>query len=212
MRFGKASRLLLGLIGLALLGACGDDRLFNVARLSEQGEEGVPELIELMDDQDWEVRREAAFALARIGPPARAAVPVLIAALGDEREGIRYFSALALGNIGSVAAVPGLTAVLQDDNRYVRGVAAESLGKIGEQTDAVVPVLIVTLAHTDESVRSVAAGALEKIGTPEALAALENYDGSILQHFHSTCPGEGAGAGKITGTLHICNNADNQDG
>ena len=117
----------------------------------------------------------------------RTKVPVLIAALDDEHEDTRYYAALALGEIGAIAAIPELTMILQDENSYVRSVAAESLGKIGEQTDAIVPTLIATLTDADALVRGSAAGALEKIGTPEALAALEDFDGSVLQHYHAAC-------------------------
>lgn len=200
--------LWLGLACILALGACGDDRLLDVAKLSEQGEESVPELIALLEDKDWKVRREAAWALARIGPPARPEVQVLIAALGDEQEGVRYFSALALGDIGSVAAIPELAQALQDPSPYVRSVSAQSLGKIGvpvddvllEQADAIVPILIGALADGDDMVRGAAVTALQDIGTPQATEILESYDvETILEHYHSTC------AGKLAVPAHICN-------
>ena len=203
MKRYKLPLLLLSLTGLVLTVACGNDRLFDVAKLSEQGEESVPQLIELMGHKDWKMRREAAWALARIGPPARPAVPVLISGLSDSQEGIRYFSALALGEIGSTVAIPELRNALEDENPYVRSVSAVALGKIGGLTDVIVPALIARLADEDDLVRGSAAQALEDLGTPEALAAIEGFDGSVLQHYHAACFDQNS-AGKAAEVLHIC--------
>ena len=73
----------------------------------------VEELIQAFQDDDWEVRRNAAYALGEIGPEAKGAVPALIQALQNQDEvGVRVSVAYALEQIGTSeaikAAVPAL--------------------------------------------------------------------------------------------------------
>ena len=73
----------------------------------------VEELIQAFQDDDWEVRRNAAYALGEIGPEAKGAVPALRQALQNQDEvGVRVSVAYALEQIGTSeaikAAVPAL--------------------------------------------------------------------------------------------------------
>src|SRR5208337_1761933 len=72
--------------------------------------DAVPALVAaLKDDQDKDVRKQAADALRRIGPAAADAVPALVAALKDDQDkDVRKQAADALRRIGPAAdAVPG---------------------------------------------------------------------------------------------------------
>jgi len=63
----------------------------------------VPTLIQLLQDQNEWVRRNAAIALGNIG--MRNAVPALTQALQDEVVYVRYYTAEALGKIGTPEAI-----------------------------------------------------------------------------------------------------------
>jgi HEAT repeat protein len=124
--------------------------------------------MKVLQKEDKEIRRDAAYALAKIGAEASSVVPVLIEALQDKERNTRYSAveALALGNVGSEAkaAVPLLIAALKDDDSYLRNRAAEALGKIGSEAASTVPALIDVLKDEDESLRRNATEALGKIG------------------------------------------------
>src|SRR5712692_3069117 len=61
----------------------------------------VSGLLEVLKDNDREVRWHAAEALGRIGLEAQAAIPALTEALNDENWEVRWTAAMALVNIGS---------------------------------------------------------------------------------------------------------------
>jgi HEAT repeat protein len=119
-----------------------------------------------------DVRIHAALALVQFRD-ARA-VPGLLEALRDKNLGVRIGTAKGLGRIGS-AAVPGLLDALRDKDGGVRQYAAEMLGEIGDAT--AVPSLIDALRDEEDGyIRNVAIPeALKQIGTPEALAAVEEW-------------------------------------
>ena len=110
----------------------------------------VEELIQAFQDDDWEVRRNAAYALGEIGPEAKGAVPALRQALQNQDEvGVRVSVAYALEQIGTSEAIK-----------------------------AAVPALIQAFQDDDWEVRNSAAYALRQIRTPEALKAVEEYQSS----------------------------------
>ncbi|HIA67915.1 TPA: HEAT repeat domain-containing protein [Candidatus Poribacteria bacterium] len=69
----------------------------------------VPTLIQLLQDQNEWVRRNAAIALGNIG--MRNAVPALTQALQDEVVYVRYYTAEALGKIGTPEAINAMPAL-----------------------------------------------------------------------------------------------------
>jgi len=79
----------------------------------------VAELIGSLEDEDEDVRRNAASALARIArkdPEAvREAIPKLISLLEDEDRYTRGFAALALGTVEAEEALEPLRELLGDD-------------------------------------------------------------------------------------------------
>ncbi|NER30843.1 MAG: TIR domain-containing protein, partial [Symploca sp. SIO1C4] len=175
-------------------------QLFKVELLGlTKSERAVYFLNQALEDEDYDVRRRAAYALGNIGTEAaitalisaledqdsdvrqraayalgaigtEAAITALISALEDQDSDVRQRAAYALGNIGTEAAIPALISALEDEDSDVRWRAAEALGKIG--SEAAIPALIRTLEAQDSLVRWRAAEALGKIGTEAAITAL----------------------------------------
>ena len=82
--------------------ACGDDSAHHeaLAALTRMSEAAVPDLIEALKDDDWQVRNQAAVALGVIGPGAKAAAGPLSDLLQDEDKYLRGHGATALGKLG----------------------------------------------------------------------------------------------------------------
>jgi HEAT repeat protein len=109
----------------------------------------VGRLIDELKDEDFVVRKIAAWSLGDLGPEASPAVPALIEALKDSDRFVRRAAAWTLGRIGPAAApaVPALTEALHDQDRAARFKVAEALGRIGDP--AAVPAL--TKAFEEET-------------------------------------------------------------
>lgn len=88
----------------------------------------IEELIEMLGDENWQVRAEATAKLGKIGQHA---VPPLIKALKDKDENVRCGAAEALGKIGP-AADDAESALIYDidSSDECRKVADEALEKI----------------------------------------------------------------------------------
>ena len=114
-------------------------------------EDEIPALIQALQNEDKDVRVNAAWTLGQRVESAVDAVPILIRALRDQDEWVRYHAALALGEIGEGAsnAVPALMHALRDQDKYVRRYAVGALGKIGK---GAVPALIRTLKNGNVNV------------------------------------------------------------
>ncbi len=93
------------------------------------GEAVVPDLIFLLDDEDWIIRYRAAETLGRIRSPV--AVPDLLKTTSDPKDHVRYMAAKALGLIGDIRAGPAFLRLLTDDHPYSRGIAAEGIAGVG---------------------------------------------------------------------------------
>lgn len=57
--------------------------------LLAMGKEIVPTMVSLLKDEDWEMRRGAAWILGKVGPDAKDAVPALTKALSDPKDAVR---------------------------------------------------------------------------------------------------------------------------
>jgi HEAT repeat protein len=147
----------------SVLGKLGDLRSVDplIAALLNDGEE----------DGHYEMRESAAHALGNLGD-LRAVEP-LIDALFEDGWISYYAIAGALGDLGDIRAVEPLIDLLKDDDPITRFCAASSLGKLGD-VRAVEP-LITALSDTDKQVVVDVINALRNIGTPEALAAVEQW-------------------------------------
>jgi HEAT repeat protein len=141
----------------------------------------TPYLAKAMADEDQRVRANVALALGELG--GEEALPALIAALRDEAWWVRSCAADALGWSGDARAVGPLVAALKEEDRLAQETAALPAAEAQEQPRAEqVKVDDYTWAGVGESdivreyaVRRTIIKALYRIGTPEALAAIQEY-------------------------------------
>ena len=102
------------------------------------GPAAAPPLVQLLQNENPDVRAHATVALNWLGPDAKEAVPALIRVLQDEDNSVRRGAAFALMRIGPDArdAIPHLTKALQDKDSKVRDVATMALKEIDIETRA----------------------------------------------------------------------------
>ena len=162
----------------------------------------VSALITALQDENSNIRSNAAYALGQIGKEAKSAVPALITAFQDQdedynavlqykgisqflRRSIRSDAAYALGQIGEEtnSTVSALITALQDENSTVRSNTAHALGLIGQKNpESTVPALITALQDENSDVRLSTAYALGLIGeeaksaVPALITALQDED------------------------------------
>lgn len=165
-----------------------DVRREAVRALGELGMPAKDPLIIAVKDRNKTVRGCAAAALGELGARLDDAalcaqiVEPLSTALRDKSSIVQREAAEALIRLGE-AAVDPLIAALGDKDREVRSRAAEALGKLGAQLDDAALLaqaagsLTVALQDHSKVVRANASEALRRIGTPEALAAVREYEG-----------------------------------
>jgi HEAT repeat protein len=143
-----------------------------VEALGQLGEPVQKPLIILLRDGDEGARQRAIAALGQLGD-VRNLAP-LIAALRDEKWPVHDGARKALMQIGKAAVEP-LLAVLQDDDPFVRRRAVLALGEIRD-VRALESLIAVLEGDETPLVRREAARALRRMDTPEAWAALREYE------------------------------------
>lgn len=172
-----------------------------------RSKEAFPALLDLLKDEEPEVRAASAWALGRIG--LKEAIPAL-ASYADDLEGeVRKMVAKSLGELKGEDAYRSLLPLLNDKESEVRAMAARGMGevKIRKGEDHLIPLLndsdpsvcfeaIQALAElrskkgapfllkriqedSSESIRAHAAWALGRIGDPEIVERLVQY---LVQH------------------------------
>ena len=155
---------------------CGDNmRVFNLlkTRIEEMEEnEDVEGLINALNDDAENVRREAMMALERIGD-SRATEP-LIQLLQNPDITIQEEAITALGRIGDKKAVSPLIQTLNNQHIGIRWKSAEALGKIGDP-QATEP-LIQNLKDPDKTIQEEATTALGRIAVDPFIKDLQNQD------------------------------------
>lgn len=127
----------------------------------EKERAAVPRIIELLNDQNHNVRLSSARALGEIGDPR--AVDPLLTALAEPNEWVRLQIVEALGKLGDnrVGLVLSRFMETELDDR-VRATIVKVLGSLGDQK--MVPILVSYLKDSDLRVRANAIEALEIIG------------------------------------------------
>jgi len=158
--------------GLADLLNDREARLDAATALAAIGREGIAPLVEVLADEDPEIRTRIVWLLGTLGSNATTAVPALVAMLRDDDEGVRTATAAVLGMIGRKPAlvVPALTKGLSDPNPWVRRTIVFELRVFGKNDVTVVPTLIRYLKDEDGGVRQSAADSLGRIGDCAAQA------------------------------------------
>jgi HEAT repeat protein len=91
----------------------------------------INRMIELLKNQDGDVRSTVATALGQLGD--RCASPALLLALKDDEENVRTSAAFALGALKEPGAVPDLIEISRSDDELddMRRAAAIALEEIG---------------------------------------------------------------------------------
>jgi HEAT repeat protein len=97
--------------------------------LSRIGKASVPVLVPLLQDTNWTVRRQAAYALAYAGPAAKSAQPALLEAARDPHPQVRATIIDALGRIDpfSKESLHAADTALDDPDSKTRGAALQAL-------------------------------------------------------------------------------------
>jgi HEAT repeat protein len=156
-----------------LLAALGDTR-YNCQAWAAMGcaamdiRAAVPQLITLLDHEQWIVRAETVDALGRLGDAS--VVPSLRPLLGDEADWLRRRTADALARIGGDAALEALWHEFEH-RRFSRiGYLASTLALF---TPEVLPRLLAAAGSADPDQRYWAAVALGSTGDDRAVPALE---------------------------------------
>jgi len=160
--------------------ACSKDARSAAAHaLSAMGEDVVPGLLALLEDEGEEVKGAAGHAIERMAKAKSSAGTSALAAPTSENpealakahrhpnNEVRKGSAQMLGRMGEAAA-PALLELLTDNDAFVRGRAAVSLGEAMKQESlsAHTVKLAPLLKDTDGFSRQAAADTLAKVGEP----------------------------------------------
>ncbi|NLX99566.1 MAG: HEAT repeat domain-containing protein [Rhodopirellula sp.] len=141
-------------------------------------------LVDLLNVEDQDVRREAMFALADMGPAAKNAVPALIGVLEHSDGRIRYAAVYALGRIGpnAIAGKPALVPLLGSEDSFLALSAAWALARIDPKCERSsprsVPMFVAGLSDKDPRVRMESAASLRCLG-PLALPAVDELEQSL---------------------------------
>ncbi len=146
-------------------------RVFNLLknRIDEmEDKEDIDGLIDALNDNDENIRKEALMALERIGD--HRATEHIMQSLQDPDKTIQEEAITALGRIGDKKAVPSLIQTLNSPQLGIRWRSAEALGKIGD-TQATEP-LIQTLQDPEKTIQEEAITALGRIGDKKAVPSL----------------------------------------
>ncbi len=151
-----------------------DRREEAVSALVTSGRVALPYLEKAFEDENPDVRIEAAFVACRITHDADLAVPVLFGCLGEDHS-YRGSAVFKLGIIGKGRAdvIEKLCEVaVTDKHEMVRRYAVEALMKMGPQRGSALTGFHEHLASSDEVVRVRAAEALFKMSSLLAVEAL----------------------------------------
>lgn len=107
----------------------------ELGHLGADAEKAIPDLEHLLNDEQKDIRTEAAFALAKIGSHSPNTVNALIELLQQPNDHEKYLAVKALGLIGPDAkkAIPLLQKELHSGHTKVKAVAREALAKINKR-------------------------------------------------------------------------------
>jgi HEAT repeat protein len=129
--------------------------------IEPQGEDQLPVLREILNDNDPAVRVQAVQAIGGLGEAASASVPDLIKALSDNDVEVRTQAACSINWMGPDRdqAIPALIAALDDREARVRHATAGTLGSMGPSAKEAVPALLkrVNATKKDEQLAMVQA-------------------------------------------------------
>lgn len=146
--------------------------------LRHHGGELVPGLIELLADEDADVRELAVDLLNEIRPRPVAAVPALIARLDDPERLVQLSILNCIGDFGpaAAAAVPHLEPWLAFQDEYLRMLAMTTIMRLNlARTEEFLPEVFAALTSDSPNVRYVAGEYLQNSNT------LVPFDEAVFQ-------------------------------
>jgi len=131
---------------------------------SQYGYDIMDGFLELLSDEDPDIRRKAVNPLGNIGEVDKRVIDKLVQLLDDEDSDVRWRAADALGGIGKVdeRGIQKLIERLDDDDFSVSGSAMSALGNVGKEDDRVIQKLMKKLDDENPYVRIDAVDALGK--------------------------------------------------
>jgi len=130
----------------------------------------IPVLIKLLEDADWNIRRNALIALTRL--KAYEAFHYILKALDDPTEIVRTTAVEAIGKLGNKAGVRQLEKMYRVSvDRGIKSQIIEALGEIRDPET--VPLIIEAVSDSYSGVRLRAVEALKKIKDQRAIPALK---------------------------------------
>jgi outer membrane protein assembly factor BamB len=139
----------------------------------------VSALIEAVQSDDPNAKRDAADALAALGPKAKKALPALLAQFGDERPWVRVSCQAAVGSMGK-DAVSALVDTFENNTGGPRLRAAFVLGGIGADAKPAVPVILRIMKEEAPVMQERMAGVLGQIDperfSPQGPAGRARYE------------------------------------
>ena len=123
----------------------------------------VPELINILQEEDLDLHISASNTLARIGEDS---VSFLAKLLNHEKVEIRIRAASTLEEIGSrsQSAISQLIEALEDSDPYVRWYSVISIGKVGVPAKCAIPALLKRLKDSEPGIKSWALYAIGRMG------------------------------------------------
>lgn len=146
---------------------------FTIDALGQIGDKRAVELlIYVLKRPDLGLDLNAARALAAIGD-SRAIEPI-IESLNDPDEGFRGLVVYTLRDFEDERVVNALISRLSDSERFVIQAAKEILGGMGQIAVNPLTRLLVDASFSEPTI---VVEILQKIGTPDALAAVEEWQG-----------------------------------
>jgi HEAT repeat protein/Flp pilus assembly protein TadD len=117
-------------------------------------------IIDLLKDEDADVRKNAALALSQRASGAQ--TELLVKMLSDSIPFVRLQAVITLGRLKIVSAVPWLVKMLKTDRNFkIRSAVITSLGHIGDKSG--IPTLQGALRDRDSRVRANAVEAVEEV-------------------------------------------------
>lgn len=146
--------------------------VWGLGQIGERRASAVEPLVDLLEDEDPEIRAQSAKVLGEAG--FRQASDALVDALDDSEARVRFFSAIALGKLDAENARPAIVRMLEENggrDAYLRHAGAEGLARLGDP-DALAELSV----HRSPSVRRAAVVALRQVKSPLVARFLDDAD------------------------------------
>ncbi|MGD1804052.1 HEAT repeat domain-containing protein [Dapis sp. BLCC M126] len=143
-----------------------EERLLEYRGELGEKDEVTRELLALLQDENYDVRRRAALALGNLKNSSETVINSLLPLLEDRHSDVCDSAAFALSNLrnSSEIATNSLLAQLQDENYDVRWMAASALENLQNSSETVINSLLPLLQDRHSDVRWIAANTLGRLG------------------------------------------------